>query len=103
MWIDKLMQGVVRVQTPVGPRYVMPTFVQQVYLLWTFRHFLILPHAVLRKRQQRLIDHLCLEQRFASMLFADGMPVIGTVETSVAETGSSFFTTTGTSSLSTAH
>jgi len=70
MWIDKLMQGVVRVQTPVGPRYVIPTFVQRVYLLWMFRHFPILPHAVLCKRQQRLIDRLCSEQRFVSMLFA---------------------------------
>ncbi|MGA7908230.1 MAG: hypothetical protein WCA16_12555 [Candidatus Sulfotelmatobacter sp.] len=83
MWIDKLAEGVVRVQTPIGPRYVMPTFSQRVYFLWMFRHFPILPHAVLRKRQQRLIDRLCSEQRFVSMVYADGMdeaPVIGTVE-----------------------
>ena len=83
MWIDKLADGVVRVQTPIGPRYVMPSFRQRLYLLWMFRNFPILPHAVLSARQQRMIDRMCAEQRFASMAYADGMdeaPVIGTIE-----------------------
>ena len=83
MLIEKLAAGVVQVQTPIGPRYVMPSFLQRVYLLWMFRHFPILPHAVLNGRQQRMIDRMCSEQRFASMAYADGMdeaPVIGTVE-----------------------
>ena len=83
MLIDKLAAGVVQVQTPIGPRYVMPSFIQRVYLLWMFRNFPILPHAVLSGRQQRLIDRMCSEQRFASMAYVDDMdeaPVIGTVE-----------------------
>ena len=83
MLIEKLAAGVVKVQTPIGPRYVMPSFPQRVYLLWMFRNFPILPHAVLNQRQQRMIDRMCSEQRFASMAYADGMdeaPVIGTVE-----------------------
>ena len=82
MLIEKLAAGVVEVQTPIGPRYVMPSFLQRVYLLWMFRNFPILPHAVLSRRQQRLIDHMCSEQLFASMAYADGMeaPVIGTIE-----------------------
>jgi len=83
MVIEKLAAGVVQVQTPIGPRYVMPSFLQRVYLVWMFRNFPILPHAVLSKRQQRMIDRMCSEQRFASMAYADGMdeaPVIGTVE-----------------------
>jgi hypothetical protein len=83
MWIEKLADGVVQVQTPLGPRYVMPSFRQRVYFLWMFRHFPILPHAVLSGGQQRLIDRLCSEQRFVSMAYADGMedaPVIGTIE-----------------------
>ena len=83
MWIEKLAAGVVQVQTPIGPRYVMPSFVQRVYLLWMFRNFPILPHAVLGRRQQRMIDRMCSEQRFASFAYADGMhdtPVIGTIE-----------------------
>ena len=82
MWIEKLAAGVVEVQTPIGPRYVMPSFIQRVYLLWMFRNFPILPHAVLSRRQQRLIDRMCSEQRFEWMAYADGMeaPVIGTIE-----------------------
>lgn len=83
MWIEKLAAGVVQVQTPIGPRYVVPSFLQRVYLLWVFRNFAILPHAVLSRRQQRMIDRMCGEQRFASMVYADGLqevPVIGTIE-----------------------
>jgi hypothetical protein len=83
MLIDKLAAGVVQVQTPIGPRYVMPSFFQRVYLLWMFRNFPILPHAVLSNRQQRMIDRMCSEQRFASFAYADGMdeaPVIGRIE-----------------------
>jgi hypothetical protein len=82
MWIEKLADGVVQVQTAIGPRYLIPSFLQRLYLLWMFRNFPILPHAVLSGRQQRMIDRMCSEQRFASMIYADGMeaPVIGTVE-----------------------
>src|SRR3974390_1944171 len=83
MLIDKLAAGVVQVQTPIGPRYVIPSLLQRIYLVWMFRNFPILPHAVLSRRQQRMIDRMCHEQRFASMAYADGMdeaPVIGTVE-----------------------
>ena len=83
MWIEKLADGVVQVQTPIGPRFVIPSFLQRVYLLWMFRNFPILPHAVLSSRQQRMIDHMCSEQRFASMIYANAMdeaPVIGTIE-----------------------
>jgi len=83
MLIEKLAAGVVQVQTPIGPRYVMPSFLQRIYLLWMFRNFPILPHAVLSGRQQRMIDRMCGEQSFASFAYADGMheaPVIGTIE-----------------------
>jgi hypothetical protein len=83
MLIEKLAAGVVRVQTAIGPRYVKLSFLQRAYLLWMFRNFPILPHAVLSRRQQRMIDRLCAEQSFASILYTDGMdetPVIGTIE-----------------------
>jgi hypothetical protein len=83
MLIDKLAAGVVQVQTPIGPRFIQPSFLQRLYLVWMFRHFPILPHAVLSRRQQHLIDRMCSEQRFASMAYSDGMneaPVIGTIE-----------------------
>jgi hypothetical protein len=83
MWIEKLAAGVVEVQTPIGPRYVLPSFLQRVYLLWMFRNFPILPYAVLSLRQQRLIDRMCREQRFANAAYTSAMdeaPVIGTIE-----------------------
>jgi hypothetical protein len=83
MLIDKLAAGVVQVQTPIGPRYIMPSFLQRVYLLWVFRNFPILPHAVLSARQQRMIDRMCSEQVFASLPYVDGLneaPVIGIIE-----------------------
>jgi hypothetical protein len=83
MWIEKLSEGVVQVQTPIGPRYLLPSFLQRVYFMWMFRNFPILPVAVLSRGQQRMIDRLCSEQRFVSMAYATGIedaPVIGTVE-----------------------
>jgi hypothetical protein len=83
MLIEKLVAGVVRVQTPLGPRYVMPSFLQRVYLLWMFRNFPILPHAVLSTRQQRLLDRMCDDQSVASFAYANGfdeLPLIGTIE-----------------------
>ena len=81
--IEKLAAGVVQVQTPIGPRYLMPSFLQRVYFLWVFRNFAVLPHAVLSGRQQRMIDRMCGEQIFASLPYIDGLdetPVIGTIE-----------------------
>jgi hypothetical protein len=83
MLIEKLAGGVVQVQTPIGPRYVFPSFLQRVYFLWMFRNFPVLPHAVLSRRQQRMIDRMCGEQSFASIAYSNPMeeaPVIGTIE-----------------------
>ncbi|MGO8793948.1 MAG: hypothetical protein ACLQLC_03925 [Candidatus Sulfotelmatobacter sp.] len=83
MWIEKLAGGVVQVQTPIGPRFLMLSFPQRLYFLWMFRNFPILPQAVLSSGQQRMIDRLCSDQRFVSMAYADGLedaPVIGTIE-----------------------
>jgi len=83
MLIEKLAAGVVQVQTPIGPRYLIPSFLERIYLVWMFRNFPILPHAVLSGRQQRMIDRMCSEQRFESLPYVDGLdeaPVIGTVE-----------------------
>jgi hypothetical protein len=80
MLMEKLTGGVLRVLTPLGPRYIKPTFAQRVYLLWIFRHFEILPLQVLSQRQKRLIDVLCAAQRFVSLPGLDEAPVLGTVE-----------------------
>ena len=82
MW-EKLADGVLRVVTPLGPRYINPSFLQRVYLVWMFRHFATLPHQVLRSRQQKLIDRLCTSHPFVSRRPHNGLeqvPIVGTVE-----------------------
>ena len=84
MSIEKLSDGVLRVLTPIGPRYVKPTsLLQRFYLVWTFRHFDVLPLLVLSRRQRRLIEALCNSRGFVSPLPSSGweeLPIIGTVE-----------------------
>ncbi|HTE90627.1 MAG TPA: hypothetical protein VK639_16825 [Terriglobales bacterium] len=79
MWTEKLSAGVLRVLTPMGPRYLNPSLSQRVYLLWMFRHFEKLPLQVLNRRQQRLIGTLWAEQRFVSLLHEE-TPILGTLE-----------------------
>jgi hypothetical protein len=86
MWMEKLADGILELDTPIGPRYVRPNFLQRAYLIWTFRNFFSLPQQVLRPRELRLIERLCSEDKFVSLSFArPGMaqaerPVIGRVE-----------------------
>jgi hypothetical protein len=82
MWIEKLTDGVLELDTPIGPRYVQPSFAQRAYLLWTFRNFFSLPQAVLNPLQRRLIDRLWSESRFVpvSAVGALDRPVIGRIE-----------------------
>jgi hypothetical protein len=82
MWIEKLADGVLQVDTPIGPRYVQPNFTQRVYLMWTFRNFFSLPQPVLRPWERRLIDRLWSESRFVNLSAAGvpDKPLIGIVE-----------------------
>jgi hypothetical protein len=83
MWMEKILDGVLRVLTPLGPRYIKPSFYQRIYLLWVFRNFHTLPVEVLSSRQKRLIDHLCQGQRFVSSLQINPLedaPILGTLE-----------------------
>ena len=82
MWIDKLIDGVVALDTPIGARYLKPNLVQRAYLMWTFRNFFSLPQQVLHPWERRLIDRLSSENRFVSSSAAGGsdLLVIGRVE-----------------------
>ena len=81
MWMDKLFAGVLRVLTPLGPRYLRPSLPQRIYLLWLFRNFPTLPVKVLSPRQQKHIEAMCSRQGFSS-LHGDliDLPVLGTLE-----------------------
>lgn len=83
MWIEKLSSGVLRVLTPLGPRYIQPSFFTRVYLMWLFRNFPNLPAEVLSTSQKRIIDHLCAEQKFVSRPQINALedaPILGTLE-----------------------
>ncbi len=67
MWFEKLFGGVLRVLTPLGPRYIRLSIAQRIYLMWVFRHFQVLPLQVLSSRQRRVVDALCVEPRFVSL------------------------------------
>jgi hypothetical protein len=83
MWLEKLSWGVLRVLTPLGPRYVKPSLAQRFYLLWIFRNFHTLPAKVLSLRQQKWIDGICAMHGFVSLFEPNGLsetPLLGTLE-----------------------
>ena len=83
MLLQKLAQGVLRVQTPLGPRFVRPVFAERVYLLWLFRNFPALPANVLSRRQQRRIETMCQRHGFISQFgasYGEEFAVLGTLE-----------------------
>lgn len=79
MVINQPSRGVLRVQTPLGPRHFQPSFLQSLYLRWIFRHFLSLPVKVLSPYQLRFIERLCDNRRSLSWLSPD-TPILGTLE-----------------------
>jgi hypothetical protein len=82
MWMQKLSDGVLRVLTPLGPRYLRPTLLQRLYILWIFRHFHVLPLQVLSRRQRALIESLARSSA-SSLSPTDEFeyaPILGTVE-----------------------
>ena len=82
MSIEKLSGGMLRVLTPLGPRYLQPSFAQRIYLLWLFRNFPTLPVKVLSARQLRWIDAICAEHKFLSFPYNQlgDIVVLGTLE-----------------------
>jgi hypothetical protein len=82
MWIEKLAHGILELDTPIGPRYLQPNFLERALLLWTFRNFSSLPQEVLQRRERRLVDRLWNENRFVPLsVGGEGdRPVLGRVE-----------------------
>ena len=82
MALEKMFVGVLRVLTPLGPRYIKPSWAQRIYLIWIFRHFQILPLQVLTAGQRKFMDVLCVEPHFVPLIQANGVeaPILGTLE-----------------------
>jgi hypothetical protein len=81
MWIEKLLGGVLRVMTPLGPRYLRLSLAQRLYLLWVFRNFQTLPVNVLSERQKQFVEKMCAQDRFVSFgIGVHDAPLLGTLE-----------------------
>ena len=83
MWMEKIRHGVLQISTDSGPRYVAPSFVERIQLLWMFRNFHILPQQVLSRHERQLVEMLCTEERLARGRNGhanDELCLIGTVE-----------------------
>ncbi len=82
MSLEMIVAGVLRVVTPLGPRYIKPSMAQRIHLFWIFRHFQILPWEVLTPAQRRFMDALCMKSRSVPLTRANGLdaPLVGTLE-----------------------
>jgi hypothetical protein len=83
MWLEKFLEGVFCIQTPLGPRYLRPNFWHRLYLMWIFRHFSSLPPQVLKTWERRFLESLCHSATYVSPLRSNGLedaPVIGALE-----------------------
>lgn len=77
---DENRAQLLELRTESGTLYVCPSKWQRLRLLWTFRHFHVLPQQVLSRRDQHLIDKL---SRSAVITPAQPVPrsaVLGVVE-----------------------
>jgi len=85
MLTDKLYRGVLAVETECGVRYVQPSLLERIRLLWTFRNFRLLPEQVLTRQERALVDTLCRKGKFLTNGNGHGdlsLLAIGTVERS---------------------
>src|SRR5438874_1480719 len=89
MLMEKLARGVLRLRTPLGARFVVPTFRQRLYLLWMFRNFQTLPLQVLTARQLRFLDRLCSDRPSYAGASRNTfeLPILGTLESPPAASG----------------
>jgi hypothetical protein len=85
MVIEKICRGVLAVETDAGVRYLQPSLLERIRLMWTFRNFHVLPEEVLNRHERALIDSLCRNGKFLANGNGRGdlsLNSIGTVERS---------------------
>ncbi len=79
--LRKLCAGVLDVHTATGTRRIPLSLYERVLLLWTFRHFKVLPEKVLRSRERHLIETLCTRPWIERHDYAmEDAPIIGVVD-----------------------
>ena len=79
MLMEKIRHGVLQVSTDHGPRFVEPSLLERLRLIWMFRNFKLLPQEVLNQHEQALVRQLC-DQGLGKRHDVNPDSVIGTVE-----------------------
>jgi hypothetical protein len=79
MLVEKIRNGVLQVSTHHGPRFVEPSLLQRLQLIWMFRNFKLLPQEVLNNHEQELVRLLC-EKRLERRHDVNPDCIIGIVE-----------------------
>lgn len=79
MLMEKIRHGILQVSTGHGPRFVEPSLLQRIQLIWMFRNFKLLPQEVLNEHEQALVRQLC-EKKLQRKSDVNPDVVIGTVE-----------------------
>ncbi|MBI2677441.1 MAG: hypothetical protein HYX28_01525 [Candidatus Koribacter versatilis] len=79
MLMEKIRHGVLQVATDHGARFVAPSLVERLRLMWMFRNFKLLPQEVLSQHEQALVRHLC-ERQLEKRQDVSPDAVIGIVE-----------------------
>ena len=79
MLVEKIRHGLLQVSTDHGPRFVAPSLLQRLQLIWMFRNFKLLPQEVLSEHEQQLVRALC-EKRLQKRNDVNPDAVIGIVE-----------------------
>lgn len=64
MLMEKIRRGVLAVRTDRGVHYVRPSLSERLVLLWTFRHFAVLPETVLKGYQRHVVSRLLRKSDF---------------------------------------
>lgn len=81
MLISKLRTGLLCLHTPHGVRYVRPSLLHRLQLLWVFRNFRMVPFNVLTQGQCELIESLRNAGPFVAMDRDNyGLELLGTIE-----------------------
>lgn len=79
MLVEKIRHGLLQVSTDHGPRFVAPSLLERLQLIWMFRNFKLLPQEVLSAHEQLLVRSLC-EKKLQKRNDVNPDAVIGIVE-----------------------
>src|SRR5277367_3990983 len=77
---DEDRPRLLELRTESGTIYVCPSKWQRLRLLWTFRHFHVLPQQILSRRDQHLIEKLSRSAVITPALPVPRSAVLGVVE-----------------------